>query len=556
VLLPFDRIGSKLTLHGSLLRITIIVIIIAEPLFSRVEVSDLREDPLSVLGKQAVFLSLKGHAAADTIELEDYSVTYVYTDSDGDDMLLDTEEGLAAAMEEAAEHGGKLKLIANVKHLRAKVVVNENNKKSLVETESTQGGAIQKKFKTSENGFVIVANSNNNKKTVGLQQPFIHGHHQCAGCGSGNKPIIGLRFVSQEEDGSELSWCETCQPEGATAAVNESDLAFQMQWRRQHRELFRSANMAFKMRRREMVQMKQLARKACQSKDFQESQKLLQEALGEEAPVIVETEATTGAANLVQDDQLCNLKLCARRGIQALNLNDCKQWLIQAMNGDTNPALNPEQQEMRRLKQYAREARRNDDIHESRKLIQDALGDEAPKNSEKETTDEEGKIVYAHPKKQVRHMKQCLGLAIQAKALEDTKKFLSQALEDAPPGPHRLEMQRIKKLVRRVALKSEDVQECQKLFVEALGAEGSGLAKKEAKPEDLGRLKQFARAALKAKGPAESKKLLRDALEGEIVTPVAEMESLVLEGEEEEYVTVDPSSNEQKHEVHQEPIAA
>ena len=154
-------------------------------------------------------------------------------------------------------------------------------------------------------------------------------------------------------------------------------------------------------------------------------------------------------------------------------------------------------------------------------------------------------------------MKQCLGLAIQAKALEDTKQFLSQALEDAPPGPHRLEMQRIKKLVRRAARKSEDVQECQKLFVEALGAEGSGLAEKEVKPEDLGRLKQFARAALKAKGPAVSKKLLLDALQGEIDAPVAEMESLALEGEEEDYVTVDPSSNEEEgHEVHQEPVTA
>ena len=127
-------------------------------------------------------------ADATHFKIEDYTVTFVYTDGDGDSILIDSPSGLLIAMEEAES---KLKVIANVKKIVPVAKQNSANKISAKAPANKNG--------VDKTDYVVVVNKNH---------PFIHGSQVCAGCN--DHPIIGKRWYGVREDGSDLNLCEKC----------------------------------------------------------------------------------------------------------------------------------------------------------------------------------------------------------------------------------------------------------------------------------------------------------------------------------------------------------
>jgi len=200
---------------------------IADPVFYRFSYDDVKEKPLHVLGKHALKLSGK---ANDDDRLKDYKITYLYTDEDGDNILVDSEAGLRTAFQEAH---GKLKLMAIVKKI----------------------------------GELTAADSN---------ALFIHGRHTCTGCSK--NPILGKRF----HNGKDMNLCETCHEE-YTGDVKlkkvelDCDRLRQKQWRRQYRAEYREAVNTKKAQRQAARRLKKLVL----SKSSEKEPKL------DDSPVIV-----------------------------------------------------------------------------------------------------------------------------------------------------------------------------------------------------------------------------------------------------------------------------
>lgn len=120
--------------------------------------------------------------------IEDYAVTFVYIDGDGDNILIDSASGLLIAMEESK---GKLKVIANVKKI-VPVAKQDSTNKITAQAPANNNGA-------DKTDFVVVVNKNH---------PFIHGSQVCTGCH--DHPIIGKRWHGVREDGSDINLCEKC----------------------------------------------------------------------------------------------------------------------------------------------------------------------------------------------------------------------------------------------------------------------------------------------------------------------------------------------------------
>jgi hypothetical protein len=168
--------------------------------------------------------------------------------------------------------------------------------------------------------------------------------------------------------------------------------------------------------------MKQQAREVLRSTNLALCQKVIQKALGEEATVVMAEAETSGISDA---DKLRSLKQRTRLAIQAKSLTDCKQYLLAALKGE---AADVEREEKIRLNQAARAAIQTDGLAERQKILQEALGEQAPELHDME--------VAAGPpmKKQIRHLNQHARRAIHAKDLLKTKKLLVRALKGAPAG--------------------------------------------------------------------------------------------------------------------------